>query len=414
MKKVISSLFCLLILFAGACKSDKPETSDNKIIIGTIDSLYSKILNEERNIWVYVPEGNALFARQKFPVVYLLDGGAHFYSVMGMIQQLSEVNGNMILPQMILVGIPNTNRTRDLTPTHAEPDAQLDSAFMSASGGGEAFTSFIEKELVPYVDSVYPALPYRTFIGHSLGGLLVINTLINHTKLFNAYLSIDPSIWWDNKRLLDQAKDVLNEKDFSGTTFYLAVANTMAPGLDTSKVLSDTTAETRHIRSVLELSRYLRDNNKNNLKNRSKYYESDSHGSVPLIAEYDALRYIFSFYEPEIDYSRMKDPSYNIDSVINKYSEVLSENFGFAFPPPEAFINMMGYNLMSLKLYDKAFSVFEINIKNYPKSANVYDSMGELLMNKGDTVGAIENYEKSLALFPGNDNAKEMIRKMKE
>jgi predicted negative regulator of RcsB-dependent stress response len=69
---------------------------------------------------------------------------------------------------------------------------------------------------------------------------------------------------------------------------------------------------------------------------------------------------------------------------------------------------------MSIKMYDRAFRLFDMNIRNYPKSPNVYDSMGELLMNKGDTAGAIRNYEKSLELSPGNANAKKMIAKMKK
>src|ERR1700689_728727 len=104
---------------------------NGKIVLGTIDSIQSKILNEQRKIWVYVPDGNDnnMFSKEKYPVVYLLDGDAHFYSVVGMIQQLSSVNGNTTCPKMIVVGIPNTDRTRDLTPTHVDADPPyMDSA----------------------------------------------------------------------------------------------------------------------------------------------------------------------------------------------------------------------------------------------------------------------------------------------
>src|SRR5689334_2705377 len=93
---------------------------DNKIVIGKIDSIQSRILNEERKIWIYIPDGASVedLEKQRYPVVYLLDGEAHFASVVGMIQQLSEVNNNMVCPKMIIVGIPNIDRTKDLTPTH--------------------------------------------------------------------------------------------------------------------------------------------------------------------------------------------------------------------------------------------------------------------------------------------------------
>ena len=124
--------------------------SDNKIVIGKIDSVYSKILGEPRKVWVYTPDmlsGNR-DTTQHYPVVYLLDGDGHFESVVGMIQQLSQVNGNTVCPEMIVVGIPNTDRTRDLTPTHIASDPPImDSNFSKNTGGGENFISFIENGL---------------------------------------------------------------------------------------------------------------------------------------------------------------------------------------------------------------------------------------------------------------------------
>lgn len=75
-------MLCLVLYFC-ACNSDKTKTPDNKIVIGTIDSIYSTVLHEERKIWVYVPSSNNLNARHNYPVVYLLDGDTHFYSVIG-------------------------------------------------------------------------------------------------------------------------------------------------------------------------------------------------------------------------------------------------------------------------------------------------------------------------------------------
>src|SRR5579863_4883472 len=165
----------------------------NKVILGDIDKIHSKILGEDRSIWVYLPNsGNGdIYSKQHYPVVYLLDGDAHFYSVVGMIQQLSSVNGNTVCPEMIVVGIPNTDRTRDLTPTHVTADPPfMDSNFTKTSGGGEKFIEFIEKELMPHIDSAYPTEPYKILIGHSFGGLTAMNALIHHTNLFNGYIVI--------------------------------------------------------------------------------------------------------------------------------------------------------------------------------------------------------------------------------
>lgn len=415
MKTLFAIVLCGSILFSFGCNPHRSGPADNKITIGTIDNLHSQILDEDRKIWVYVPESNKIFAEQKYPVVYLLDGEGHFYSVMGLIQQLSQVNGNMVLPGMIVVGIANTDRTRDLTPSHVSSDPTIsDTNFLKTSGGGEKFMSFLEKELIPYIDSMYPTAPYRTLVGHSFGGLTVINSLTNHTRLFNSYISIDPSMWWDNRKLLNQAKTVLAEKDFSGTALYLGVANTMAGDMDTFKVRTDTSGTTRHIRAILELNEYLNENHQNNLKYRWKFYGEDDHGSVPLISEYDGFRFIFDFYKPDFDFNRIVKPDFNIDSLLDVYSEVLSRNFGYKTSPPEPFINQLGYALMELKQYDRAHKLFLRNIENYPTSSNVYDSFGELLLKKGDTLHAIQNYEKSLKLNPQNENARVLIGKMKK
>jgi predicted alpha/beta superfamily hydrolase len=293
MKPILS--FLLLLTIAGA---NAQMVKNNQVIIGQTDSIKSKILNEKRRIWVYLPSGydDNLFAKKRYPVVYLLDGDAHFASVTGMIQQLSQVNGNTICPEMIVVAIPNTDRTRDLTPTNATVDAdgKKTDEFRS-SGGGEKFTSFIEKELIPHIDSVYPTQPYRILIGHSFGGLTVMNIVINHTDMFNSYVAIDPSMWWDGKKLLNQARQVFAQKKFTGKTLFLGIANTMSSGMDTLHVRKDTAALSAHIRSILELKDILQSNPGNGLAFAYKYYNDDSHGSVPLITEYDALRFLFPF-----------------------------------------------------------------------------------------------------------------------
>ena len=279
--KFISALL-LVFITQIHCKAQ----TKNDVVIGTIDSIESKILGEQRKVWVYVPDqgGNEIFSRQRYPVVYLLDGDAHFYSVVGMIQQLSSVNGNMICPKMIVVGIPNTDRTRDLTPTHIDADPPyMDSTFSKTSGGGENFIAFIEKELMPHIEAKYPTEPYKMLIGHSFGGLAVMQTFINHTDLFNAYICIDPSMWWDKQRLLKQTKQVLGERKFEGKSLFLGIANTMDEGMDLTKVQKDTTGETKHIRSILELKTYFENNNQNGLKYSSIYYSEDSQNREELI-----------------------------------------------------------------------------------------------------------------------------------
>lgn len=389
-----------LTLFVMSVHAQPPA---HEISIGRIDSIYSPTLKEMRGVWVHVPAGSGpLYAAQKFPVVYLLDGDAHFASVAGMIQQLSEINGNTIVPPMILVGIPNTDRTRDLTPTHVTSSPYLDSNGVKTSGGGEVFAEFMEKELIPYIDSHYPTAPYRMLIGHSFGGLTVINIIFHHQGLFQSYLAIDPSLWWDNQRLLKEAKEDLATKQFDGKTLFLAVANTMQKSMDTSRVRLDTSNATLHIRSILQFADALKRGPARGLRWNWKYYDDDNHGSVPLIAEYDAFRSILGFYHlPDLDGA-------DAESALNAHFDEVSSRMGYSVLPPEPLVNQLGYGFLRQKMFAKARAMFAMNIRNYPKSFNVYDSMGDCYAAEGKNDEAIESYGKALELREFPDTRRKM------
>ncbi|GAB4024302.1 alpha/beta hydrolase-fold protein [Spirosoma gilvum] len=389
-------LLAFVVLAIGA-----KAQSSAKITIGKIDSLRSSILNEKRKIWVYVPEsgGGDVFAKQRYPVVYLLDGDAHFSSVVGMIEQLSQVNGNMICPQMIVVGIPNTNRTRDLTPTHVDSDPPfMGGDFAKPSGGGNNFLSFIEKELVPHIDSLYPTQPYRMLIGHSFGGLAVMNALINRPNLFNSYICIDPSMWYDHMTFLKTTNKALSTQKFTGKTLYLGIANTMNEGMTLAKLPKDTAAANQHIRSIFALDKHIKANPQNGLNYRSKYYPDDTHSSAPLITEYDGLRFIFESYNLKLNQKDFTDTTTALaDKYAAHYARV-SKQMGYTISPSEGQINAQGYNALNSKQYRKAESLFKLNIANYPNSFNVYDSYGDYFMARKDPKNAIVQFQKALSL----------------
>jgi uncharacterized protein len=150
--------------------------SIEQITIGTVHKLYSQVLHEERNIWIYKPSKSNEISNHKYPVLYLLDAEAHYFATVGNVKQMSGIWGDIIV-----VGLVNTDRNRDLTPAK---NGNIDD---------DKFITFIEKELKPYVAANCPAAPYSIFSGHSLGGLTVVNTLLYKKKLFNAYIALDPS-----------------------------------------------------------------------------------------------------------------------------------------------------------------------------------------------------------------------------
>lgn len=366
---------------------------DNKIVIGTIDSVYSNILNEQRKIWIYVPGSaiNQIYTKQHYPVIYLLDGDGYFPPLVGM---LKELNGSYVCPEMIVVGIPNTDRTRDLSPSHVDTyevmGLMTDHDFNKTSGGGENFVSFIEKELIPHIDSLYPTDPYRLLIGHSMGGLTVINVLIHHTSLFRAYVAIDPAMSWDNEKLLKEAKTALAEKKYPGASLFLSIANTVGPGMDTIRAKQDTGNHTEYIRSNFELRDCLARNRQNQLRFAWRYYGNDDHGSVVVPTMYDALRNFFDYYHFDIFY----DDHQTIATVYDN----MSKYFGYSVKPPESMVNYLGYTYLTLKQFDRAFGLLNLNITNYPDSWAAYNYMGNYYRDRADTSRAIDYYRKALSV----------------
>jgi predicted alpha/beta superfamily hydrolase len=285
----------LLFLSGVLCGFYAAAQPGNQTVLGQPDSLRSTILQETRKFYVHVPASatGPQGATKRYPVLYLFDADAQFAAATSMMQYLST-NYNTRCPEMIVVGILHPDRRKDLTPTHVTADPPFWAPGASkTTGGGEPFIAFIERELLPYIDQHYPTQPRRMLIGHSLGGLAVMQIFVHHTPLFEAYVCIDPSMWWDHQRLLNETKRALETRRFAGTSLYLGIANTADAGMDVQTVLTDTTAATLHMRSGLTLQRFFEHNPQNGLKYRGKYYPDESHMSVPFITEYEALCFLF-------------------------------------------------------------------------------------------------------------------------
>ena len=310
---------------------------------------------------------------------------------------------------MIVVGIPNTDRTRDLThvASRVTPDGR-EADFLKSSGGGENFISFMRKELIPSIEKKYFTAPHRMLVGHSFGGIVAINVLLNHTDLFNSYISIDPSMWWAEGDLIQQARKKLASKDFKNKSLYLAVANTMPPGIEIKEVENDTSLNTEHIRSIMELTHILEANKNNGLEYAWKFYSEDDHGSVPLISEYDGLRFIFNDYRLSANAAIM-----GLDTIIKHYKKV-SLKMGYTILPPEELVNGLGYFHLQNGDIEKAIQHFKWNVINYSQSSNVYDSLGDALIASGDKEKAIENYKIAIKLDPQSITRSKLDELMKK
>jgi predicted alpha/beta superfamily hydrolase len=387
--KNVSLITAFLIVFSFFTTSLKAQTNSNSICIGVVDSINSKILNEKRRVLIHVPKGEG----KKFPVLYVLDGDDHFEALVGMMKRLNSTEN---CPEMIVVGISNSNRnrSRDLTSTKAD-----DPRFgLRNTGGGDKFMAFIEKELIPKIESNYPTAPYRIFIGHSAGGLLVMNTLLKQNNLFNAYVAIDPGMLHDNKKLLQESKKILKENTFENKSLFLGISNSMEVGMDTLTVRKDSGFNSMIIRPILETKDVLISSKSNQLNFDYKYYADDDHRSVAFLAEYDAIRFFFKDYKFKMRDSYLTDSNSNLSTILEVHYKKVSMQLGYVINPDEDLVNNFAYSALGEKQLDKAGDLFKLNVSNYPKSANAFDSLGDYYLEIKDNANAIANFKKSLEL----------------
>lgn len=334
-------------------------------VIHDLHIIKSQVLNEERTILVRVP-GNYTKSNEKFPVVYMLDAHTPYNSMMaGMMEQQAWSSQ---MPEMILVGIQNTNRVRDFTPTKTE---RLN------SGGSDKFLEFIEKEVITFVEENYRTQPYRIFVGHSLGGLLVFYTFISQPNMFNAYIAASPVLHWDKDFVIKRAEEVFKQKKEYKKTLFFAIGD-----------------EPDYVNSFNSLKNLLKKTAPKNLEYGFNQMIEETHGSVVLPAYYQGLRKVFSGWLPQ---------SENISDLENHYKK-LSERFGYQINIPENSLNQIGYQFLDLKKIEEAIEVFKKNSQLYPNSANVYHSLAEAFEKNGQLKQAKENYEKAYKMAEAQAN----------
>jgi predicted alpha/beta superfamily hydrolase len=207
-----------LLLFTSYSLFIAAQSPDAKAFqLGLIDEIYSDVLKEKRTLNVYLPEGYSPDSAAVYPVIYLLDGSADedFIHVAGL-AQFCNFPWIKLLPKSIIVGIGNVDRRRDFTyPSSIEKDKKD----FPTTGGSGRFIDFLEGELQPFIRQHYKTGKDKMLIGQSLGGLLAVEILFKKPSLFNQYVIVSPSLWWDNESLLQLQRAAITQK----TAVFLAV-----------------------------------------------------------------------------------------------------------------------------------------------------------------------------------------------
>ena len=227
------TLLSLIVALTAATAFGQLPTNTKPITLGHIDEIQSKELGEKRSLNIYLPDGYKPDDAAKYPVIYLLDGGLDedFIHTVGLVQ-FNSFPWVKRLPPTIVVGIVNIDRQRDYT--YATTIA-ADKKRYPNTGHSEKFIAFVEKELQPYIERTYK-VSSRTLIGESLGGLLASEILLKKPALFDKYIIIAPSLWWDDGSLLRFKFDTLAARINKKTDVYIGVGKEGLAGSDTPHV----------------------------------------------------------------------------------------------------------------------------------------------------------------------------------
>jgi uncharacterized protein len=358
-------------------------------------------LNEQRTIIVATPEGYQS-ATERYPVLVLLDADdrAQFALAVANVRFLASRNA---IPPLIVVGLANgKDRTRDMTPPATGSTAKT----FPTAGGAAWLADFIIDEALPVVRSKYRTLPATILAGHSFGGLFALHVASTRPGAFAGIIAISPALWWNDSTGIVSYGSVIAR---SATTQRLYVTSGgLEPEIDRTTQRFATRVDS--LKSTHLAFSYHR-------------YPEDTHGLTPAPSLVDGLRFVFEPVSiPRLPTARLgprSDSAAVVNAVVETERAYASGARSLGMPEllPERVLNELGYNvLFGLKKPDLAIWVFRRNVALYPGSANVYDSLGDAFVAKGDTAAAKTEFTRAVevATRTGHPILAESRRKLRQ
>ncbi len=286
-------LFCiLLILISTVTTAAAQDTLLNVPYKAKLDSIISSILNQKRFVQVFLPDSYKSDSKDKYDVLYVLDGGNWNMSVVAPLQRFIQNEGHM--PPTIIVSVMGIDRNIELTPTVLK-------SWNGPTGGADKFLAYIKDELVPYINKTYPSNGDNTIWGHSLGGMFVFYAMLKEPTLFKSIIAVDPSLWWDD-------------------TYVPKMAATKLPTLTDSAItlfISGRQGFPLHDMKIDTIETLLQKYAPGNLKWKLVSYPNETHSSLRMKSTYDGLAYTYEGQTWGIEFIPMngivlKDKPYKI------------------------------------------------------------------------------------------------------
>ena len=358
-------LVTLLLGLPWLCHAVQPAASSQPIVIGERFQLNSDAMGETRSYFVHRP-ANYDLSNARYPLLIVLDGEDDFQHASTTADLLADTNR---IPALLVVGIPNTNRNRDLIP-------------FAPQSGAENFLKFITTELIPKLDRDFRTQPYRMLEGHSNGGLFGLYALIGAPAVFKGFILASPSLGAEDRELPRTVRSFLEQHKDVAASVYLTTAN-----------------ETSLLSGNWELSSYLQDQASRDSRWSFAYrrYPEETHGSIPLRSIYDGLEFLFEGW-PLPDALALYEQG-GLGAIEKQY-KARASRYGVAAAIPSGVLPGTAIQLYRQKRTAEAEQLILRAMELNPNDTNAYLTAGRLYFDKGEKAKATEYLKKALLLSP--------------
>lgn len=308
--------------------------------------LNSKVLNEEQKISVYLPEKYGEDPTHRYPVIYALDGKYYKQMVSAVIARFYD---DWLIPETIVVTIDNENRIRDYTPTpHATADV--------LSGKADVFLDYIEKELIPFVDSNYQTSEFRIFEGHSLGGLLSLYAVQARPELFTAHYAFSPSLYWGDNKTVEKIITYLSSRKSLKQFIYMNLGNEI--------VKSEYETTNTMAASFLRLQTFFKEHSVPGLRVKSEILKKLPHAATNISGLVNATNELYRNWVLPFDAIE------GGPEAISEHYEKLSSDLYQEIQPRKGSINFAAdYMTNGVHSPEKGMKLLKYNASLYPDSA---------------------------------------------
>jgi predicted alpha/beta superfamily hydrolase len=368
MKKRIlkrSSFLWLIFILSLSSHFAQAQQDGDDIVIGTYRVLHSDILDEDRLLFIHLPRDYEE-TQLSYPVLYVL--WVDIYNYFADAAIITEKLGSTgEIPPLIIVGVANTNRYRDLLPIKTRDRGE--------GGGSDNFIKFFEEELIPYVDSSFRTKNYKILAGPQAAAIFSLYALITEPALFNAVICENPFMNPENAAyLFPRAESFFKNKKSLKNILYIKCEKDERP---------------QDLEYVENFAKVLETDKPEGFRFNLEIREPSGYFIAPLPFR-DGLRSLFAGHKLPDDFK-----TNTVKDVIGYY-ERLSMEYGFTVDPPLLILTFEGDKLTEQRKTGEAIELFEYQLSLYPQSLNALMRLGEIYRGKGDFERAREYYRKFL------------------